>query len=85
MASEVNLGYHDWRNWIVDFVNGEPVQDFEQFIHDVRNNLQENLVLENSNGYQMVINHEDAIKTEQEILTRYRIPASHSAGLFDFE
>ena len=82
LASDVNLGYHDWRNWIVDFINGEPVRDFEQFSHLLRSNLEENVVLENANGYQMVINHAAAISSEAEILSQYKIPAAHSVGLF---
>jgi len=83
LASDVNLGYHDWRNWIVDYVNGEPVRDFQQFVKAVRYNLEGDIVLENSNGYQMVINPTEAMNRESEILTRYRIPASYSPGLFD--
>jgi S1-C subfamily serine protease len=82
LAADVNLGYHDWRNWIVDKINGEPVLDFEHFSQVVKNNLQENIVMENKNGYQMVINHRDAIASEAEILAQYRIPAAYSTGLF---
>lgn len=82
LAADVNLGYHDWRNWIVNEVNGEPIKDFQQFAHKLRYNEQENLVLENDNGYQMVINHSEAIASEQEILSRYRIPSAYSQGLF---
>lgn len=83
LAADVNLGYHDWRNWIVQQVNGELVRDFSHFSELIKNNDRDNVVLENSNGYQMVINHESAIATEQQILTQYRIPAGHSVGLFD--
>ena len=82
LAADVNLGYHDWRNWIVDDVNGEQVRDFEHFSQIVRNNTQENIVLENKNGYQMVINHRAAIASEAEILAQYRIPAAFSTDLF---
>ena len=82
LASDVNLGYHDWRNWIVQYVNDEPVRDFAHFAEMVKNNPAENLVMENKNGYQLVLNHEDAVASEEEILSRYRIPAAHSAGLF---
>jgi len=82
LAADVNLGYHDWRNWIVDDVNGEQVRDFEHFSQIVRNNTQENIVLENKNGYQMVINHRAAIASEAEILAQYRIPAAYSTDLF---
>jgi S1-C subfamily serine protease len=82
MAADVNLGYHDWRNWIVEFVNEEPVRDFAHFSQLIKNNERDNVVMENKNGYQLVINHQQAIDSESEILTRYRIPAAHSANLF---
>ena len=83
MASDVNLGYHDWRNWLVDSVNGEQIKDFAHFAELVKRNQQDNIVLENSTGYQLVINHQAAIASEAEILSRYRIPAAYSAGLFE--
>ena len=82
LAADVNLGYHDWRNWVVDFVNGKQVIDFEQFSNLLQENTEENVVFENQNGYQIVINHQDAIASEQDILTQYRIPAAHSGDLF---
>lgn len=82
LAADVNLGYHDWRNWIVNEVNGEPIKDFEHFANALRYNERENVVLENDNGYQMVINHSEAIASEQEILSRYRVPSAYSQGLF---
>lgn len=82
LAADVNLGYHDWRNWLVDSVNGEQVKDFEHFAELVKRNEKDNIVFENTNGYQIVINHDAAIATEAEILTRYRIPTAYSAGLF---
>ncbi|MEX0965454.1 MAG: trypsin-like peptidase domain-containing protein [Pseudohongiellaceae bacterium] len=83
MAADVNLGYHDWRNWIVDYVNGEPVKDFRHFADLIRHNDSDNVVMENQNGYQLVINHAEAVASEADILNRYRIPAAYSANLFD--
>jgi len=85
LASDVNLGYHDWRNWIVESVNEVPVRDFTHFSQMVKNNQSENLILENKNGYQMVINHVDAVASEADILGQYRIPTAHSVGLFESE
>jgi S1-C subfamily serine protease len=81
LAADVNLGYHDWRNWIVDQVNGVPIRDFNDFAERLASNKQANVVFENSNGYQMIINHAAAKASEQEILSRYQIPASSSAEL----
>ncbi len=85
LAADVNLGYHDWRNWVVEYVNGEPIRDFQHFAAMLNENSEENIVFENKNGYQMVINHEAAISSEATILNQYRIPASYSLGLFDTE
>jgi len=82
LAADVNLGYHDWRNWIVGSINGEPIRDFRQFAQRLRNNSEEFVVLENENGYQMVINHTEAMASEEQILQRYRVPAATSPGLF---
>ena len=57
LAADVNLGYHDWRNWIVGQVNGVPIRDFNDFAERLASNKQANVVFENSNGYQMIINH----------------------------
>lgn len=83
LAADVNLGYHDWRNWIVDTVNGEPVRDFAHFARTLRDNQSEDVVFENENGYQMVINHQQALQSEEQILTQYRVPSAYSSGLFD--
>jgi S1-C subfamily serine protease len=83
LAADVNLGYHDWRNWIVERVNDQPVRDFTHFSELLNNNDSENLVMENKNGYQLVLNHEAALASEEEILARYRIPSAHSVGLFE--
>jgi hypothetical protein len=80
LAADVNLGYHDWRNWVVDSVNGENIIDFAR---KLRENNSENVVFKNKNGYQMVINHEAAVASEDSILSQYRIPAAYSQGLFD--
>ena len=82
LAADVNLGYHDMRNWVVDQVNGEPVRDFHQFIRMLRDNDDSHVVFKNANGYQVVIDHEEAQLSEQNILQQYRIPSSYSDGLF---
>ena len=38
LAADVNLGYHDLRNWVVDTVNGQPVRDFHHFTQMLRDN-----------------------------------------------
>jgi len=39
-------------------------------------------VLRNDSGYQVVIDHADALASEQAILQQYRVPSAWSDGLF---
>ena len=82
LAADVNLGYHDWRNWVVDSVNGRSIKNFSEFANLLKRNSKDNVVFENKNGYQMVINHSEAMESEASILQQYRIPAAHSPELF---
>lgn len=83
LAADVNLGYHDLRNWIVDTVNGESIRDFEQFTRLLRDNTQPHVVFRNGSGYQVVVDDAQARASEAAILGQYRIPSIQSEGLFD--
>ena len=61
----------------------ENIIDFGHFAQKLRENDSENVVFKNKNGYQMVINHKEAVASESSILSQYRIPAAYSQGLFD--
>src|SRR5690606_31552444 len=67
LAADVNLGYHDLRNWIVDTVNGTPVRDFSQFTKLLRSNMAPHVVFRNDNGFQVVMDHKAAIQSEEAI------------------
>ncbi len=82
LAADVNLGYHDWRNWIIESVNGQPIKDFQQFAELVRANNNKHLILRDEDGYQMVIDAAQAKITEAQILQRYQVPNPYSPGLF---
>lgn len=83
LASDVNLGYHDLRNWIVHTVNGVQVRDFRHFATLLRDNQSEFVTFRNDTGHQVVVNHAEAQESEERILSRYRIPAPQSEGLLE--
>lgn len=85
LAADVNLGYHDVRNWIVDSVNGVAVRDFSQFVHQLRDNNEPFVVFRGDSGYQIVVDHQQARATEAAVLNQYRVPSAFSDGLFDAE
>lgn len=83
LAADVNLGYHDWKNWIIDTVNGVPITDFQGFARLLRDNTQSHVIFKDDDGYQLVMDHRQALATEADILELYRVPSSHSLGLFE--
>ncbi|MEX1032141.1 MAG: serine protease [Cellvibrionaceae bacterium] len=83
LAADVNLGYHNWKNWLVDSVNGVPIRDFKHFSQLVHTSTEPHLVLRAADGYQMVIDNAEARAAEEQILALYQIPQPHSVALFD--
>ncbi|MGH1540011.1 MAG: S1C family serine protease [Arenicella sp.] len=83
LPAEVNLGYHNWSNWIIDKVNGESIKNFAHLASVLHNNKQEYVIISDKDGYQLAINHQQAISSRDAILKRYRIPTHHSKGLFE--
>jgi len=81
--SDVNLGYHSWKNWVIETVNGKKIKNFAELTQILHNNSDENVVIADTEGYQIVINHEQALASRDSILKRYRIPAYHSKDLFE--
>jgi S1-C subfamily serine protease len=83
LAADVNLGYHDWKNWLLDSVNGVPIRDFQHFCQLVRNAAGSHLILKDEDGYQMIIDNAKARASEEQIMALYQVPRSHSVALFD--
>ncbi len=81
--SDVNLGYHNWKNWVIEEVNGKKIKDFAELTSILHNNKEENLVISDKDGYKIVLNHQQALESRDEISQRYRIPHYHSKDLFE--
>jgi S1-C subfamily serine protease len=82
LAADVNFGYHNINSWLVDLVNGKPIKNFLQFCQLLKENKEKYVVFENEQGYQIVLDHREVMKSEKDILKLYRIPAIHSVDLF---
>lgn len=85
LPGDVNLGYHDWSNWIIDRVNGQKIKDFAQFSQLLKAHLGRHVIFSDGSGYRMVIDSAEADSSESDIMQLYRIPSSHSQGLFEGE
>lgn len=81
LPAEVNRGYHSWSSWVIDSVNGKSVQNFKQFVGELHNNQEEFVVLKDRTGFRMVLEHQSAIASRDDILQIYRVPSYHSKGI----
>jgi S1-C subfamily serine protease len=78
LADDSNRGNHHMRFWPVEKVNGIAISSFMQFATIMQNSKDEFITLEDSDGYQVVIDT-DAAKTHQkDLLKRYNIPSAFS-------
>lgn len=76
-----NKGFHNISNFLVQTINGKKVKSFKQF-YKVLNAVDSRfIVLEDSFGYQVVIDREKAKKYQSLILKRYRIAEALSIDL----
>ncbi|WP_428819482.1 S1C family serine protease [Microbulbifer sp. MCCC 1A16149] len=82
LPAPVNLGYHDWKNWIIESVNGEQIRDFQQFSQLMESTQEEFVELKDGAGYRMVLDAAAAREQQPFILQTYQIPERHSLGLF---
>lgn len=74
LPADVNLGYHDWKNWVIHSVNDTPIRDFKHFTQLLGNTQAERTLFKDERGYQMVIDHQQALTSEKPVLELYRIP-----------
>lgn len=66
---------------MIEEINGKKIKNFSELISTLHNNEDENVVIADKDGYQIVLNHKQAIDTRDSILQRYRLPAYHSKDL----
>lgn len=83
LAADVNLGYQYFRSRVIESVNGESVKNFAHFVELLEKNTAKNIIFEDEIGYQIIMNHQQALASEKDILKLYSIPKKYSKGLLD--
>ncbi len=82
LASDINEGYHNMNNLVVDRVNGVIVDNMHQFVELVeQGDDQVFLEIETREGYLIVLDRTLAEERNQDILKTYRIASDHSQDL----
>ncbi len=84
LADDVNRGYHDWNSWVIDFVNGEKINNLKELIQKVENSPADGLIVfSDAAGRKIVIDSKEAREANQDILKRYRVSADRSDDLIE--
>jgi S1-C subfamily serine protease len=82
LAAEVNQGYHQVGNWIVETVDGERIRNMKELIRAVeRPEGGEFVTFGNSAGQVLVLDRAKARASRDDILRVYRIPEDRSQNL----
>lgn len=81
LAADVNQGYHNYRNWMVEKVDGQTVRNLKDLIEKVEASDQTYVEFSSSSGSRVVLERKTAEESLPAILERYRIPQDRSDDL----
>ncbi len=80
-TSSGNIGFHDAAPMLISTVNGQTFDTFDDFYRLVKQGTEKNIVLEDSGGYQVVINRHLAETEQDDLLKEYNISKPQSDDL----
>jgi S1-C subfamily serine protease len=78
LADESNQGNHGITFLPIEKVNGKSISSFDDFKHIVKHSKEKFLLLEDEDGFQIVIDNVKARKNEKKLLNRYNISSNQS-------
>ncbi len=81
LAADTNKGYHDLYDWVIEKINGEKFEDFDEFYEMMAASKSEFITLEDKDGYKVIIDRSASEKESKVILERYHIDSARSKDL----
>lgn len=81
LADEINLGYHDIDNVVVEKVNGKQITDMKDLVKAIEENIELFHVFEDDSGNRIVLKRGMVDKYSSRILETYKIKADRSEDL----
>jgi S1-C subfamily serine protease len=81
LAADVNQGYQNVSNWIIDRVNGEKIWNMLDLVEKIERCQEPYIIFEDQYNKKVIIDKAKAFDSHQEILEIYRIPSDHSEDL----
>ncbi|HOP61806.1 MAG TPA: serine protease [Spirochaetota bacterium] len=81
LADEINLGYHDMDNAVIEKVNGKKISHMTDLVRAVEENQNPFHVFEDDSGNKIVLKREKVEKYSNRILETYKIRSDRSEDL----
>lgn len=78
LPDDINIGYHNFGNDIMETVNGQKFLSFKEFVALVENNKEEYLIFETDQNEKIIINPHNISSITNQILLRNNITARYS-------
>ncbi len=85
LASDISRGNNNFSMWPIEKINGEPFVDFKAFYKKMLAAKGPYIVLEDKDGFKVVIDKEEAEKKQADILKKYNIEFDRSEDLRQLE
>jgi hypothetical protein len=81
LSDELNIGYNDCINGIVEKVNGHSISSIKDLIRKIQNCKDENIIIGLEFKKSVVLDREKCKESNSKILKRYKIPFDRSENL----
>ncbi len=73
LPADVNVGYHGWRNWVVEQVNNKPIRNLNELIEAVEQSPDDYVSFSSQRGRKIVLDRKKVDAEGANILKRYKI------------
>ena len=81
LATDINKGYHDISQRIIQTIDGKPYLNFEDFYTKIKTSTTTYISFEDSYHNQFLVNRQKAINNHEKTLKMYRVPLKESYSL----
>jgi hypothetical protein len=81
LADEINQGYHDMSNLVIERVNGQSIFEMKDLVKAFKSNKGLFHIIEDDAGQKIIISREKADRFSKRILDRYKIAEDRSEDL----
>lgn len=81
LADEVNVGFHSFKDAVVERVNGREIGSMVDLVAAFTDNREPYHVVEDDQGFRIVLDRQKVAAANQAILKKYKVDRDRSADL----